>query len=439
MEKTENRRHFIKKLAGTALGVFGAPYIIPSSVLGLNGAVAPSDRIVMGCIGVGEMGSGHVRSLLGFNEVRIVAICDVRKAHRDRAKEWVNRRYDNNDCATYNDFRELLARPDIDAIMTATPDNWHSLIGLEAARNGKDMYYEKPLSMSIAENKAVHETVNRYGVVFQFGTQQRSDDRFRLVCELVRNGKIGELQTIMLSSPSFGPVPKQPTQPVPPDFDYDMWLGPAPWSPYTFLRCTRQWTVMRDYSLGCIGGAWGVHHVDIAQWANDADHTTPVEIEGTGFFPDGLFDTAKDFNIEYKYGNGVKLIHMDTATARKRSEKITYYEGLLFEGSEGWIFVNRRSIEAQPKSILKSGLSPNDMRLPISVDHERNFLDAVRSRTKPISSIDTALHSDIICHQGDIAIRLGRKLHWDPKKYEFVNDPEANRLLSRPMRSPWHV
>ena len=434
-----NRRLFLNRALGVA-AAFSAPGLVPSSALGLAGTIPPSERIVMGAIGVGGMGGWHVRSFVGYDEVQMVAICDVRKDRRDASKEVVDQKYNNKDCATYNDFRELLARNDIDAIVTATPDNWHSLIGVEAARRGKDMYYEKPLSMSVQENLAMRDAVKRYGVVFQFGTQQRSDDRFRLACELVRNGKIGQLKTIALSSASYGQRPMQPEQPVPEGFDYDMWLGPAPYAPYTFHRCTSQWTIMRDYSLGCIGGAWGVHHLDIAQWANDADHTGPIEVEGTGFFPEGFYDTAQKFYIEHMYKNGVKLVHMERQTAVKHFDQFSMnYEGLLFLGSEGWIFVSRSDIVTEPKSLAKYGLNSNDERLEKSVDHKRNFLDAVMSRGIPISNIDAALHSDILSHQGDIAMRLKRRLYWDPEKYEFINDPEANRFLTRPMRSPWHI
>ena len=441
MKEITNRREFIKRALGTA-AVFSAPALVPSSALGLAGTVPPSERIIMGVIGVGGMGGGHFRSLLGYEDVRIAAVCDVRKERRDSAKELADQKYENTDCQTYNDFRELLAREDIDAILTATPDNWHSLIGLEAARRGKDMYYEKPLSMSVEENLALYNAVKRYGVVFQFGTQQRSDSKFRMACELARNGKIGELKTIATGSASYGQIPLQPVEPVPEGLDYEMWLGPAPWAPYTTVRCTRQFTLLRDYSLGCIGGAWGIHDLDIAQWANNADHTGPIDVEGTGFIPEGFYDTAQIFNIEHTYKNGVKLFHMDSKTSRERFSQFKLDSGgrgVLAIGSEGWVFASRNTMDSQPKSLLTSGLNSQDEHLERSEDHRRNFLNAVKSRGTPISPIEAALHSDILSHQADIAIRLKRKLYWDPEKYEFINDPEANRLLSRPMRNPWHI
>jgi predicted dehydrogenase len=385
------------------------------------------------------MGGGHVREFLKYDDVYITAVCDVYVENCEKAKAQVDQKYGNSDCAVYNDYRELLAREDIDAIMTATPDNWHSLIGIEAARNGKHMYYEKPLAMSVVEAKAIRNAVKHHGVVFQFGTQQRSDERFRLACELVLNGKIGELKTIYIGSADYQQIPEQSVESVPPGFDYDMWLGPAPKAPYTTARKDR-WTLLRDYSLGCIGGAWGVHHVDIAQWGNNTDNTDPIEIEGTGYAPEGFFDTAQRFEIEHIYENGVKLIHMDRDTARKRAEQFSLnWEGVMFEGMEGWIFVCRKLIEAEPKSILNSVLTSKDVHLPKSFNHRRNFLDAIKSDNTPISSIDTAFHSDIICHQADIAIRLRRKLQWNPVREEFANDDEANRLLSRSMRAPWQI
>ncbi|MBN2411715.1 Gfo/Idh/MocA family oxidoreductase [candidate division KSB1 bacterium] len=441
MKQKINRRQFVNSVGRSVPAVLGFPYIIPSSVRGYNDATPPSDRIVMGCIGVGNMGTGHVRSFLSYDDVHITAICDVRKSHRDRAKDMVNNHYGNKDCATCNDFREILARKDIDAVLIAVPDHWHALIGLEAARNGKHMYYEKPMSMSIAESKAVREAVKRYNVVFQFGTQQRSDDRFRLACELVRNEKIGKLETIMIGSANYKPIPDQPEQPVPEGFDYEMWLGPAPVAPYTFERCTRNWTLIRDYSLGCVSGAWGIHHVDIAQWANNSDDTGPIETEGYGVFPDrGLYDTAIVWEVEHMYANGVKLVHMDMPTALKRAEQFNiHWMGILFLGSEGWVYVCRELIKTGPESLVKIKFNSTDERLPRSVDHRRNFLDAVKNRRQTISPIDAAARSDMICHHADIAMRLGRKLFWDPVKEEFVNDAEANRLFCRPMRSPWHL
>ncbi len=441
MKKLIKRRSFLEKTIGGAISVVGLPVIVPSHVLALNNQVPPSDKIVLGFIGVGGMGTGHVRSFLGYNDVKIAAVCDVRKEHRDRAKGLIDEKYGNQDCKTFNDFRELLSLNDIDGIVIATPEHWHTLIGLEAARQHKDMYYEKPLSLFFRQCQAMREAVNRYKIIFQHGTQQRSDERFRFAVELVRNERIGKLEKIVIGSASYQPVPPQPEQPIPEGLDYEFWLGPAPKKPYTELRCTRNFTLISDYSLGCLSGAWGIHHIDIAQWAMDADLTGPHEVEGTGIIPEeGLYDTYWEFDVEHTYANGVKLHHMDHKTARKKEPLYTHSAmGMLFVGSDGWIQVRRGYIDAYPKDLLRTIIGPNEIQLPRSNDHRRNFLDAVRTRQKPICPVETAVRSDSVCHQADIAIKLGRKLQWDPVKEEFKNDPDANRLLSKPMRSPWHI
>ena len=435
------RRSFIKKTISTSFGVVAAPMIIPSSALGLNGKSSPSNKISMGFIGVGGMGTGHVHRFLEYEDVKVRAICDVRKEHRLRAKDIVDKKYGNKDCDVHNDFRELLARKDIDAVLIAVPDHWHALIGIEAARQHKDMYYEKPLTRYFNEAKAVRDAVNRYGVIFQHGTQQRSDKRYRQACELVRNERIGKLEQVIVGSAGYSQVPIQPEQPVPEGFDYNMWLGPAPVAPFTKVRCTRHFTLIYDYSLGCISGAYGIHDIDIVQWALDADESGPLEIEGSGrIAKDGLFDTIKEWEATHIYENGVKLIYTDHITARNN---LPLYKlpsmGVIFIGSEGWISVSRQLIDAYPKSVLTSVISPNEIRLPISNDHRRNFLDSVKTRQQPMCPVEIASRSDAVCHQADIAIRLGRKVFWDPVNERFKNDETANRMLTGSMRSPWHL
>jgi predicted dehydrogenase len=434
-----NRRAFLKSLAGTA-AVAGFPTIIPASALGADGNVPPSDRIVMGSIGVGGQGGGHLRSLLNFNDVRLVGVCDVQETRRQSAKKSVDARYGEDTCTAYNDFRELLARPDIDAVLIAVPDHWHALIGLEAARNGKHMYYEKPMGVSFAEAKAMREAVKRYGVTFQFGTQQRSQEQYRVCAELVQNGKIGQLKEIIIASANSQYIPNQPEQPIPAGFDYNMWLGPAPWAPYTAERCTRNFTLIYDYSIGCISGAWGVHDVDSAQWINGTDDTGPVSVEGAGVLPkEGLYDTFSSWDVVHTYANGVKLRHLDRTTATKVHDQFKI-GGMasMFIGTEGWIYVSRSEMRTNPANLSRSGAGPNEKQLPHSNEHHRNFFDAIRKGTLPISPIEAAVRADTICQQADIALRLGRKLRWDPVKEQF-DDEEANRMLARPMRSPWHL
>ena len=450
-ETNTNRRQFLKSVGSATLGAAGFPYIVPSEVLGANSRLPPSEKIAMGFIGVGSMGGGHLRSFMGYDDVQAVAACDLREIFRRRAVDRVERHYGAKGFKTYRDFRELLARDDIDAVTVVTPDHWHALIGIEAARNRKDMYYEKPLAMSVTEGKAVRNAVNRYGVVFQFGAQQRSDEKFRFACELARNEKIGKLQTIMVSSYASMTFPNQPSQPVPDkgEFDYNTWLGPAPWAPYSYERCASRamgtdglWTHIYDYSLGGLGGAWGIHHVDIAQWGNGTDDTGPVEIEGTGVIPaDGLADTPVEWEVEHTYANGVKMIHASTRIAAKRTKQFAARKGpgILFIGTEGWVLVGREYLQAEPKSLLTATIGPDEIHLPRSNNHRRNFIECVKSRQRTTCPVETAVRSDTICHLDDIAIRLGRKLRWDPKQEEFINDEKPNRMLTRPMRSPWRL
>jgi predicted dehydrogenase len=386
----------------------------------------------MGSIGVGGQGKPVMRSLMGRPDCRMLAVCDVDAKRLNQARDIVNAQYGNQDCATYGNFRELLAREDIDAVLIATPDQWHVLQAIEAARAGKDIYLEKPLGLSVQEDIALRRAIYKYERVFQFGTQQRSDRNFRFACELVRNGRIGKLQRIIAATPASRAVDSYRPSPVPPELDYEMWVGPARWMPYTqgVLGSCGNWGHISNFSLGWVT-TWGIHHVDIAQWGNSADTTGPVEVEGTGVFPkDGLYDCAVAWDMTLKYANGVTLNFVDN---KKRKQ------GVLFEGSDGWIFVERGSIDAQPKSLLNEKIGADEIHLPASNDHSKNFIDCIRARTTPVSSIEAAVRSDTVCHLSDIAMRLGRKLTWDPQTERFTNDEQANRVLSRSMRSPWHL
>ena len=393
----------------------------------------------MGFIGLGIQGTALMRAFIRHPDVQAVAVCDVDTGQRQKGKRIVDQHYGDQACAMYNDFREICRRKDIDAVCIATPDHWHVPVSLEAARNGKDMYTEKALGLSLAWDQALHAACQRYGTVFQWGTQQRSGRNFRYACELVRNGRIGRLHTIKVGVPHDFAFPNQPVQPVPEGLDYDMWLGPAPWTPYTYQRCrpwTREesysiWYHISDYCLGGIGGYWGVHHVDIAQWGHGTDATGPVEIEGTATFPmDGLADCATRWRVSHRYADGVTMVYMD---------RQQHKQGVTFQGTEGWVHVSRRGIWAEPAGLLTSVIGPNEIHLRQSSNHQRDFLDAVKSRSKTICPIDVAVRTDTICHLTDICTRLGRKLRWDPVKEDFVNDPQASRLLSRPMRSPWQL
>jgi predicted dehydrogenase len=437
--KGSSRRDFLQRAA--AIGAAGFPAIVPGSALGY-GATPPSDRIQMGSIGVGNMGSGHLRGLLQYEDVHVMAICDVQQPRRERAKAAVDTKYGDTACGDHSDFRELLARKDIDAVLIATGERWHPLIGIEAARQGKHMYHEKPMALSVAEAKAERAAVQRSGVVFQFGTQQRSSYYYRFSMELVRNGHIGELQKILIcSNGGYGyarnRVEEKVTAP-PPGFDYDRWLGPSPYSAYSDTRVSGIWMSITDYGLGHMGGLWGIHDLDIAQWVNDADHTTPVSVEGTGVFHDDVRDTAYIYDIEYKYANGVICEYMDLSTAKRKYEQ--FRNGAMaacFVGSKGWVYVAREGMRTNPPSLMRTAIGPNDIRVIRSNDHKRNFFDAIRRGQRTISTVEAAAHDEMMCQMGDIALRTKRKLRWDPVKESFMDDPEANRWLTRSMRSPW--
>jgi predicted dehydrogenase len=436
------RRDFLKGIAGGI--VTGFPLVVPASALGRGAAAAPSDRIVMGAIGVGRQGSGDMRGFLNNPDVRVLAICDVQQANRERSETLVNNRYGSKECVTYNDYREVLDRRDIDVVLIATGERWHPLIAVEAANAGKHMYCEKPLALSVAEAKAVREAVNRNGVAFQFGTQQRSSFMYRQAVELVRNGRIGQLKTIMVGTvrgPSNRLVgtPKEP----PPGFDYDRWLGPSPWAPYSDMRVsTDAWLFISDYGLGCMDGAWGIHDIDIAQWVNDADKTNPIDVEGTATFYKDIRDTPQEWTIEHNYANGVKLIHMDMVSARKRAPEFMSMPSngaTVIYGTEGWIYVSRQGIITKPASLASEKIGPNQVQVIRSNDHRRNLLNAIRTGQPTICGVEGAVRAQSVIQQEYISLCLDRKLRWDPVREEFIGDAEANRRLSRPMRSPWHI
>lgn len=442
-----NRRQFLRRSAALA-GVLGVPAIVPASVLGQAATPAPSNRVALGCIGLGIQGTGNMRAFRGNPEVQVVAVCDVHEGQRRKAKQAVDEAYGNESCAAYKDFRELMARKDIDAVQITAPDHWHPLIALEATRQRKHMYCEKPIGWSLRAAQAVRKAVQASGVVFQFGTQQRSGGKFRLACELVRNGKIGQLKTILVGVPSSWTCPSQPTEPVPKELDYDLWLGPAPLAPYCYQRCRPYtdkegwsvWYCISDYCMGMIGN-WGVHHLDIAQWGNGTELGGPTEVEGTGVFPQGMLtDAATHWQVENCYANGVTLIHMDDETSRKHPlQQGGHGHGVMFLGAEGWVHVDREKMDAGPKSLLKAAIGPNEVHLFKSDNHHVNFIDAVKGRTRPAAPIDVAVRSDALCHLQQMAIRLRRKLRWDPAAEAFVGDDEANRMLDRPMREPWKL
>ena len=388
----------------------------------------------MGFIGVGGMGTGNMRDFLSKKDAHVIAVCDVDRNHRNRARDMVNEKYGNQDCDTYNDLHELLERKDIDAVGIAIPDHWHALAAVAAARKGYDIYAEKPLAYTISEGRAIVDAVKKYNIVWQTGSQQRSERNFRFACELVRNGYIGEVKLVKVGLPHGNSIRQCSTQPtpVPEGFDYDRWLGPAPWAPYSPGRCHGNFRWISDYSQGQLTD-WAGHHIDIAQWGMNTELTAPVEIEGEAVYPiaeDGLYDTPGTYRFECKYKEGFTMIVADNHQNK---------QGVLFQGSEGWIHVNRDGIDASPKSLLSTIIKPHEIHLYKSNDHRQNLLDCIRTRKKIVAPAEVAHRSIMVAHLGAIAMRLGRKINWDPQKEKFINDTEADRYLSRPMRSPWYL
>jgi len=441
--KTLTRRALLGRTTHLALGAVTFPYVVGSSAFGRSGQIPPSERITVGCVGVGPQGTGVMRNFLSQKDCRVVGICDLKKPRRDAVSALVNKHYGNTDCAVYTDFREIIARDDIDVILAAPPDHWHVLVALEAARAGKDIYLEKPMGLSLAEDQALRAACHRYGTIFQFGTQQRSSQHFRFACELAVNERIGKLHTINVWSPgsnSGGPL--TPT-PAPDWIDYDMWLGPAPYHPHTPDRVSNQWWwFISDYALGFIAG-WGVHPLDIALWGGGDKIACPVEIEGTGVWPDpnGVCDTAMNWDITAKYDSGVTMNYTGAPFPKEWARRYgrTTSHGTAFEGADGWVHVDRSGINAHPKELLDIEWGPSDVRLYESHNHVRNLLDCVKTRRPTICPIDVAVQADILCHISDIAIRSNQKLKWNPAAERFVGNEAANRRLVRAMRSPWRL
>lgn len=454
MKKTEHRslsrRRFLgQTLSGSATAVF-LPQIINSQVLGAEGRTAANSRVNVGVIGTGNQGFNDLRSLLPDERVQVVAVCDVNREStgywdgkiggREPGRKLVDDHYTKKNagqsfkgCAAYADFREVLARSDIDAVLIATPDHWHAIPVVAACRAGKDIYCQKPLSLTIAEGRAMSEAVRQHQRVFQTGSQQRSEAKFRHACELVRNGRIGKLTGVKVGLPGgwsdFGKTGhRKKPEPVPEGFDYDFWLGPAPEAPYAPARCHVNFRWILDYSGGQVTD-WGGHHPDIAQWGMGTEKTGPVEIRNArGVFPkDELWNTATEFSFDCVYKNGLILNISD----KNRM-------GVTFEGETGKIFVTRGSIETTPANLVTSEIGENEIRLVKSDHHFRNFIDCVLSRAEPVAPVEAAHRSITLSHLGNIAMLLGRdSLKWDPEREQILDDPEANRKVSRPYRAPW--
>ena len=426
-----SRRAAIRRGGGLLAGVL-APTILPSRVFALDGS-APSNKITIGCIGVGGMGSGNMGSFLGLDDCRVVAVCDVNRGKAEGARNRVNGHYKDQGCQAYGDFRELIARSDIDAIMLATPDHWHGPIAVAAAKAGKDIYGEKPLAHSYHEGRRIADAMRRYGRIWQTGSWQRSTHNFARACELVRNGRVGKVHTIEVGLPvdgTSGQNKPYDLPAVPAGLDYDFWVGPSRWMPYHPQFTDFNWR----WNLNFGGGAlmdWVGHHLDIAHWGMGWDEAGPTEVEGWGQYQtQGLFNAAHKFRATMKYPDGVTVIMAGNDGIAG---------GTKWIGDKGWVRVDRGVLESGPSEILKEQLGPEEMAYPRSPGHQRNFIDCVKSRRPTLTPAETAHRSAGPGHLAQVAMHLGRKLVFDPVREVVLNDDTANRMLAPALRAPWTV
>jgi len=438
------RRSFLKGAAATA---FAAPTIVPAVVLGRDVRPSPSNRIGVAGIGTGGRGSGHMRSLVQYDDVELLAVCDVDVRRRLAIKKHIDQHYEKREgrthpgCNDYHDFREVLDRTDVDAVVIGSPDHWHCPLTVYAAKAGKDIYCEKPISNTIAEGRKAADAVRRYGRVFQTGSQERSRDNCRYACELVRNGYLGKIHTIRTFLPKrVGGSGCTGPEPIPEGFDYDMWLGPRPWAPYHHRRCHGSFRWIRDYSDGELTDR-GAHTNDIALLAAQDILKGPVTIRGKGTFKDDpLYDVATQYHVEFDYASGVKYIcSSDQAPPDVVCSITGDRRGIKFEGERGWLFVaiHGGALKANPTSLLKTKIGPNEIHMGRSPDHRRNWLDAIKTRGKTVAPAEDGHRTATFCHLCDMACYLERKLVWDFDTEAFVNDDEANGMRDRPSRAPW--
>ncbi|MDR2811313.1 MAG: Gfo/Idh/MocA family oxidoreductase [Tannerellaceae bacterium] len=450
------RRNFIRKSLTAGASLFIVPNIVPASVLGPN---APSNRINIGAIGTGRISRVHdMPGVLKYDFARIIAVADLDTLRAEDGKKYVEAYYAKKNgrpysgVKTYQDYRDLLADKEVDAVLISTPDHWHAKNAIDAVRAGKHVYLQKPTSLTIDEGRKMSDAVNATGRILQIGSQQRSMEQFRVACELVRNGRIGQLKRIEVRLPGDPPGGNPEEMPIPKGFNYDMWLGQTPYVPYTVDRVHPQqgydrpgWLRCEQFGAGMITG-WGAHHFDIAHWAMDKEYSGPIEISGKAEFPkEGLWNVHGPYETEMLYDNGV-IVNGTTDSADKPN-------GLLFIGTEGWIFVSRGDYQASPNEPISaksealqasnpkilSPLTDNDpVRLYVSADHHGNWLESIRTGIKNITPAEVAHRSCTSCLLQHIAMKLNRKLYWDPILERFKNDDEANAMIARPHRYPYN-
>jgi len=436
-----SRRRFIALSSLAAV----APAIIPASALGQGGKPAPSNRIAMGVAGWGMQGPGNTGAFMSFSDCQVVATCNVDKNHLKASSDAINGHYRNKDCQTYHDYREMMSRPEIDAVMLALPDHWHALTAVEAARNKKDIFGEKPLARTIAEQQAIVKAVQKHKRIWQTGSWQRSERHFHYACEIVRNGLIGKIKRVEVGLPSghndfMGTKEKMAITAPPAELDYEMWIGPSQMQPYIEARLHKNWRW--NYNTG--GGQlldWIGHHCDIAHWGLGNDDTIgPLEVEGQGEFPpsDAVWNTCTRYRINAKYPGDIEFViaggHKDIRGGTK------------WIGTDGWVWVNRNNaFEASNDAWTDARRLPEDLRktkLPLTEGanpHFRNFLDSVKSRKPTVTPVEVAHNSAIPGHLGLIAMLSGRKVKWDAKREKIIGDREESKLMTRAYRKPWKL
>ena len=449
------RRKFINNLALGAVGTLGFPTIVPAHVLG--GKNAPSNKINIGQIGCGRIARTHdLPGTWKHEKARIMAVCDLDRHRTEETKQLVEEYYTKKtgqanyiDVKMYDDYREMLLNKDIDAVMISTPDFWHAQPAMEAALAGKDIYLQKPTSLTIHEGRQLANVIKKTGRILQVGTQQRSTSQFRIAAELVRNGRIGKLHTVKIGLPGDPSGPPAPAMPVPKGFNFDMWLGSTPEMAYTEIAVHPQkgydrpgWLRMEQFGAGMITG-WGQHHYDSAAWGMDTEYTGPISVESVAEFPkSGLWNVHGDFMSKAEYANGITMYTSGG-----------YQNGIRYEGSEGWIFVSRgdyaatpsdptakvrsKALDASNPKILESVIGENELHLYNSPDQHGNWLECIETRKEPISPIEIGHRACTVCLITHVSMKIPRKLQWDPTKEQFVNDAEANTWLRRAQRAPY--
>jgi predicted dehydrogenase len=434
MSKKPTRREFVKRTAAVAAGVFIIPEIIPSSVLGMGGRTAPSDRIVMGSIGTGSQGMANMHDFLRLKDaVRFVSVCDVDSIRLAKAKETVDIANNSKDCRTYWDFSEFLEKENLDAVSIALPDHWHGIIYTAAINRKFNVYGEKPICRTISDGQTIVAAVKKNNIIWQTGSWQRSQAHFRRGAELAINGRAGKIKYIEVGLPDGNKgIGTPPVQPVPPELNWERWLGPAPKVDYRGVSHW-DWRWILDYSGGQLTD-WAGHHIDIANWGAGLEHTGPVEISGKGIYPaEGIFNVPVEYDFLCKYANGIEM-RVANASRLKLGMGTTWY------GDKGWIHTDRGDrLSASDPAILDEVIGENEIHLYKSEDHWMNFIDCVRSGNQCVAPIEPAFRAISTGLLGEIAMTTGQVIRWDPEKEEIIGNPIASRLLIRPYRKPWEI